>query len=72
MGIEKFYTNLINLGKELEYKMIRDGVFPGEQMNHFLKVGCYGVQGSFSEEAMFKFFGKNVESSNYEEFEDVF
>ncbi|MEK6454341.1 prephenate dehydratase [Caldifermentibacillus hisashii] len=71
-ALKKFYTNLINLGKELEYKMIRDGVFPGEQMNHFLKVGCYGVQGSFSEEAMFKFFGKDVESSNYEEFEDVF
>lgn len=72
-ALKKFYTNIMNLGNELEYKIIRDGAFLGEkQMNHFLKVGCYGVQGSFSEEAMFKYFGENVESSNYEEFEDVF
>ncbi len=36
------------------------------------KVGYPGVQGSFSEEALDKFFGECVQKTSYEEFEDVF
>jgi len=35
-------------------------------------VGFQGVPGSFSEEALIKYFGNNVISQNFEEFEDVF
>lgn len=35
-------------------------------------VGFQGVSGSFSEEALFNYFPNDVDTSNYEQFEDVF
>lgn len=37
-----------------------------------IKVGFQGVSGSFSEEALFKYFPNDVDTKNYEQFEDVF
>lgn len=76
-SLKKFYTQVINLAKEFEYRKNREedqDIEIENQMNgrDKRKVGCYGVQGSFSEEAMFNYFGEDVVASNYEEFEDVF
>ncbi len=35
-------------------------------------IGFYGSQGSFTEEAMIKYFGEDKNSKSYEEFEDIF
>lgn len=43
-----------------------------EELYANAKTGFPGVKGSFSEEALIKFFGENANRTSYDEFEDVF
>ena len=54
---------------EKKYKKIKMNVQPIKKNS---KVGYQGVQGSFSEEALDKFFGDCVQKNSYQEFEDIF
>lgn len=78
-GLKDFFINIMNIAKDLEDKKIvedtssvnmRELKNRSEKSN--IKVGFYGVAGSFSEEAMIKHFGKRDDAKAYDEFEDVF
>ena len=81
---EKFFVNLMELSRSLQAKLINsneatNGVLAEYKINSEdkkkldnIKIGYQGVKGSFSEEAMIKYFGENHITSDYEEFEDVF
>lgn len=61
---EEFMKSIMNISKDMESSFIEN--------KQKLKVGFQGVCGSFSEQALFEYFGDNVEAVNVEEFEDVF
>ncbi|GAB6168056.1 prephenate dehydratase [Clostridium carnis] len=63
---KKFFNYLMELSRELQGQLIE------EKKKLLAKVGFQGVRGSFSEEALLKYFGKNELSKEYEEFTDVF
>lgn len=77
-GLKDFFINIMNIAKDLEDKKIVEDTSAeiGEVRNRSekskMKVGFYGVTGSFSEEAMIKHFGKRDDAKAYDEFEDVF
>jgi len=76
-GIRKFYTKVMEISREFEHKESKDNSiehkitkYEGSVVKD--KIGFYGVRGSFSEEAMMKYFGENKDAKAYEEFENVF
>jgi len=78
-GLKDFFVNIMNIAKDFEdKKLIEDTKTKTECISELgnersnIKVGFYGVAGSFSEEAMIKHFGKKDDSKAYDEFEDVF
>lgn len=69
----------MNISKDLEDKEVKEDIrattinkFKEKNAKSDVKVGFYGVAGSFSEEAMIKHFGKKDDAKAYDEFEDVF
>lgn len=73
----RFFKRLMETARELESRISEDHINKNESTNDKItstkdKIGFYGVNGSFSEEAMIKYFGENKYSKDYEEFEDVF
>lgn len=74
----KFFIRLMEIARELEHR--KNKVIISEQesvLNQGFpegknRIGFYGVRGSFTEEAMIKYFGDNKEAKAYEEFENVF
>jgi len=73
----KFFTRLMETARELESRKTKENLNEYEltkPQSTFRKdkIGFYGVRGSFSEEAMIKYFGENKEAKDYEEFENVF
>ena len=77
--LTRFFLNTMEISKQVQYKKVRENNAKNKlshntvtnNVNH-LKIGYYGVQGSFSEEAMLQYFGDVKDAKNYEEFEDVF
>lgn len=73
--IREFFTNLMGLSRKLQSRFISHESV--ENINDSIdiikaRVGFQGVKGSFSQEALINYFGKNNEIKSYEEFEDVF
>lgn len=73
----KFFIRLMEISRELEHrksKVIVNEYKPLQDQSSESKdkIGFYGVRGSFTEEAMIKYFGENKEAMAYEEFENVF
>ena len=78
-GLKQFFINIMNISKDLEDKEVKGDIrattidkFEEKNVKSDIKVGFYGVAGSFSEEAMIKHFGKKDDAKAYDEFEDVF
>lgn len=78
-GLKQFFINIMNISKDLEDKEVKGDIrattidkFEEKNAKSDIKVGFYGVAGSFSEEAMIKHFGKKDDAKAYDEFEDVF
>ncbi|MBY6915094.1 chorismate mutase [Clostridium botulinum] len=76
---EKFFEKLMEISRQLQSrKMKEEDLLKEKNSNNNINVygdkniGFYGAQGSFTEEAMIKYFGENKISKSYEEFEDVF
>ena len=84
---EKFFTHLMELSRSLQADIIdgnnKNGKIIGSIEENIstneskrdlenIKIGYQGVRGSFSEEAMIKYFDENHTTTDYEEFEDVF
>lgn len=72
-----FYTKIMEIARSLEDKKSEGNAIECEKVSHKISesknsIGFYGVRGSFTEEAMIKYFGDNKEAKAYEEFEKVF
>lgn len=84
---EEFFTNLMELSRSFQSDIIKENYIDKSKANIIvenistkndkkdlvnIKIGYQGVKGSFSEEAMIKYFGENHITIDCEEFEDVF
>ncbi|WP_238882160.1 prephenate dehydratase [Clostridium sp. YIM B02551] len=79
--VEEFLQSLMDVSKEYQREKvlsqnnnkieITEVSKSSEKLNK-LKIGYGGTEGSFSEEALLKYFGENHNRKSYEEFEGVF
>ena len=73
--IRKYFNHLMELSRALQQRKFNEiNNYPTGLKGKIkdIKLGFQGLEGSFSEEAMIKYFGENKETSHYETFEDVF
>lgn len=71
----KFFANIMELSRNLQDRFISSESVEGVKsatIDKNKKLGFPGEKGSFSEEALFKYFGEEVNPRAYEKFEDVF
>ena len=72
----KYFNYIMELSRELQHKILglneENYLLNSELEAKNITIGYQGVNGSFSEEAMEKYFGEDVNRKCYEEFEDVF
>ena len=73
---KNYFNYIMGLSRELQHKILdlkEEIVINNSKLDlENVVVGFPGVNGSFSEEAMERFFGKSIKNKCYEEFEDVF
>ncbi|MGN0143996.1 MAG: prephenate dehydratase [Clostridium sp.] len=79
--LKKFYNYLMEVSRFLQDRKMKEAERKNQieeikkqekKDNSNKKVGFFGVSGSFTEEAMLKYFGKVNDPKAYDEFEDVF
>lgn len=77
--LKRFFYHTIEIAKQVQYKKVREHKAKNSLSHNtvssditHLNIGYYGVEGSFSEEAMLKYFGDVKHAKNFVEFEDVF
>lgn len=76
--IKSFLNSTMEISRNLQNRKISEDteqdkrVIQREEIKLDVKVGFPGVIGSFSEEALLKFFGEDSDSISYDGFEDVF
>lgn len=70
----KFFNNLMELSRSLQENLLfkKSKELKNTVDTDSVKLGFQGVRGSFSEEALIKYFGICNNSKSYEEFEEVF
>ena len=82
--LKEFYNDLMEVSRHLQDRKMRETEKKNnieelkklkdvhKKDNSDKKVGFFGVSGSFTEEAMLKYFGNVKDPKAYDEFEDVF
>lgn len=76
--IKDFFNGMMHISKGYEHRKIAEAKSKDElsvkrkKIKFNEKAGFSGVKGSFSEQALLKFFGEDVQYIAYEQFEDVF
>ncbi|MGB5823014.1 MAG: prephenate dehydratase [Proteocatella sp.] len=79
--MEEFFYDVMGISKDYQNKYIEANHGPciGDKKesrthrgNKGLKIGFQGILGSFSEEALFNYFGESANTHDYRQFEDVF
>lgn len=76
--IKSFLNATMEISRSLQSRKISEGieqekkVIQREEIKFDVKVGFPGVRGSFSEEALLKFFGEDSDRISFDGFEDVF
>lgn len=82
--LKEFYNDLMEVSRHLQNRRMQESekkssieelkkskaVYNKKDTDK--KIGFFGVSGSFTEEAMFKYFGRVKDPKAYDEFEDVF
>lgn len=82
--LKEFYNDLMEVSRHLQNRKMQESekkssieelkkskaVYKKKDTDK--KIGFFGVSGSFTEEAMFKYFGRVKDPKAYDEFEDVF
>lgn len=82
--LKEFYNDLMAVSRQLQNRKMLEAERKNNieelqkinivhnKKNDDKKIGYFGVSGSFTEEAMLKYFGKVKDPKAYDEFEDVF
>lgn len=79
--MEKFFHDVMEISKDFQNKYIRENHIEyyndkkksgSQKRRQNMKIGFQGIQGSFSEEALFNYFGEGANTTAYQRFEDVF
>ncbi|MGL5152412.1 MAG: chorismate mutase [Clostridium sp.] len=73
--IKEFFESTMEISRAVQYDKVHEDDKPfvvSSGIDQNAVIGFQGVLGSFSEEALLKYFGTGYTSKNYEEFEDVF
>ncbi len=78
-GVEELFGQLMSMSRKLQYRMIAEkegtGRLPFIGVEHFdtadARVVFQGSEGSYSQEAMFRFFGEQVNSIHVDTFRDA-
>lgn len=79
-SIEELFLQIMSISRRYQYKLLGDRqhwlTTEYQQVDHLsvtkdTRVIYQGVPGAFSEQAMIKFFGTDIQSANVERFEDI-
>ncbi len=70
LEVEEFFKSIMEISRGFQNKNLNSDAALATDKK--LTVGFYGVTGSFSEQALKGYFGKNVDAKAISEFEDIF
>lgn len=77
-GIQELFTQIMSMSRKLQYSLISSESFhiPFQEVDQIdrsskTKVVCFGVQGSYTEQAMEEYFGSDIESFHAPTFKKI-